>query len=594
MRLPASERARWALVVAVGALLLAALNLWWVLTYRQDFPLNVDEAGYTAIGVADYLGLRADGLQGWWSAVQSQTPNAPLLPTVSSLAMVFKPGVMVGFAVLIGFLVVLIFATYGIGERLAGPRLGALAALVVGTSQGAFLFTREYVFALPTAAMLSAAVYALLRSERMRSWPWAVAFGAAIGLMLLARTMAIAFVPGLGLAALVLMLAADRAELRRRFLNLGIAALSGVVVAATWYYHNLVPVWDYLTNYGYGDRSAYYGAEQSVLSWGRLRSVTDRMVADDLLVPLAVLVVAGLIVLAAVAVRRVVDSEDRRHALLRLAGSGAMAVAIVIAAGVAALMTSRNGGNGFTLPLSMLLPPLAVAALRHVRLAIATAVAVLAAVAVLNVAATSSLWAGLAKPRLVDVPGFGMFPWINGTPHTLGAIRYQIPGPPTRFVDRDRGWTEADQALAAMLLKRIEVGVESPVVAFASRNRAISSNSVQLAALLDHRQPIPFTQLESEPGGDTVANYRRQLNSPELGEPGMLLTMDRNTDDFPPLITQSKAEAAARPLGFQRVATIALPDGRRLRIWEKRSPPANAAPARSSGGAASAPRSRRG
>ena len=59
--------------------------------------------------------------------------------------------------------------------------------------------------------------------------------------------------------------------------DLGVAALSGVLVAATWYYHNLVPVWDYLTNYGYSDRSAYYGADHSVVSWGRLRSVTDRI-----------------------------------------------------------------------------------------------------------------------------------------------------------------------------------------------------------------------------------------------------------------------------------------------------------------------------
>ena len=53
----------------------------------------------------------------------------------------------------------LTLATYGIGERLAGPRLGALAALAVGTSQGVFVFHREYIFALPTAALL-AAVYA--------------------------------------------------------------------------------------------------------------------------------------------------------------------------------------------------------------------------------------------------------------------------------------------------------------------------------------------------------------------------------------------------------------------------------------------------
>src|SRR6476646_8529470 len=124
MRLPASERARWTLIVAAGVLALVAVNLWWVLTYRKGFPLNVDEAGYTSIALTDWLGFQNGGLHGWWSAFQSQTPNAPLLPLVTSALLIVKAGVMQGFVVLIGFFALLVFAAYGIGERLAGPRLG--------------------------------------------------------------------------------------------------------------------------------------------------------------------------------------------------------------------------------------------------------------------------------------------------------------------------------------------------------------------------------------------------------------------------------------------------------------------------------------
>jgi 4-amino-4-deoxy-L-arabinose transferase-like glycosyltransferase len=196
VRLPANQAARWALVVAGGCLLLVALNVWWVATYRHGYPMDVDENGYTSIALIDYLSLKGAGLHAWWEAVQNQTPNAPLLPAVTSLAMTVKAGVLEGFGVLIGFLVLLIFAVYGIGERLAGPRLGALAALVVGTSEGAFLFTREYIFALPAAALLACAVFAVLRSDGMRRRRWALAAGAALGLMLQARTMAVAIVPG--------------------------------------------------------------------------------------------------------------------------------------------------------------------------------------------------------------------------------------------------------------------------------------------------------------------------------------------------------------------------------------------------------------
>jgi hypothetical protein len=385
--------------------------------------------------------------------------------------------------------------------------------------------------------------------------------------MVLARTMAVAFVPGVFAAALVAMLAIDRTDLRQRFLNLALTAVVAVLVAATWYFNNLKPVWEYLTDFGYGSESAYFGAQHSVVSWARFKRIVDQIVYDDLLLPLTLLVVILLAALLAVAVRRVWTAEDRRDALLRLAASDAFAIGLVFAAGFAALMSSRNAGNGFTLPIAMLLPPLALLALRYYSAATVPVAALVAAIGALNVAATSSLWEGLAKPRSVSVPGFGEQPWVNGTPRTVGAIRVQVPGPSTKFVARDRGWPEADRRLANQLLGRIYAGgLTSGVVAFSSRNRAISSNSVQLALLLYHDTSIPFTQLEAEPD-DTVANYVQQLTDPEHGPPGMLLTMSRNIDDFPPLVTQAKAEAAARRVGFHRVWATTLPDGRRLRLW---------------------------
>ncbi len=402
--LPAlSERARWALVVAAGALLLVAIDVWWVATYRHGYPLDVDEAGYTTIALADYFGLRGGGLHGWWEVVQSQTPNAPLVPAITSLIFVVKAGMLEGFATLIGFLVLLAFAIYGIAERLVGPRLGALAALVVATSPGAFAFTREFIFALPTAALLACAVYALLRSEGLRRRRWAIASGTALGLMLLTRTMAVAFVPGVLVAAVVSLLAQERerTELARRFLNLGLLVLTGGAVAATWYLRNLKPVFDYLTGFGYGAQSSNIGVEHSLISWARWRSVAERMTVDDLLVPLAALVFIGLVAVAATAIRRVLNSDDRRSALAALARTDALSVAIIFTAGYVALTSSRNGGEGFTFPLTVLLPPLAILALCRFRSAVAPAVALLAIIAALNVAATSDIWDGLARTRLV-------------------------------------------------------------------------------------------------------------------------------------------------------------------------------------------------
>ena len=564
MRLPVSERVRWALAVGAAGLVLLALDAWWVATHRHGYPLNIDEAAYTSIGLIDYFALRAGGLHGWWEAVQSQAPNAPLVPALASLVYVAKAGVLEGFAVLGGFLLLLGLAIYGIGERLAGPRLGALAGLVAMTAPGAVAFAHVYVFALPVAALLACAVYALLRSEGLQRRRWALACGVALGLMLLARTMAVAFVPGV-LAAGAIALASRRPDRPARgLLNLALLVLAAVAVAALWYWRNLQPVLDYLTEYGYGAKSAEFGPEHPLLSWARWTAVAKEMTEADLLVPLAALVLAGVLASLFAAARRVQRAGDQRRSLLALARTDAFSLGIVVLAGYAALSSSRNTGFGFTLPLSLLFLPLAAIALHHFRGVALPAIAALTVVIAVNVAASTDLWSGLSRDRQVDVPGMGRLSWLNGAHYALSDIRLQVPGPQTHFDASDRGWPEADRALAALLLRQ----EGPPVVAFASRSHVLNTNTVGMAAVLEAHRSIPMAQLLAD-NGDTVRNYVRQLSDPAFGLPRILITMSSERGDYLPHVTQAYAETAARRLHFHLIQTMRLPDGRLLRVWSQ-------------------------
>jgi 4-amino-4-deoxy-L-arabinose transferase-like glycosyltransferase len=584
---------RWALIVALGCLVMAAINVWWVATYRHGYPMDVDENGYTMIGVVDFLGFENSGLSGWWEAVQNQTPNAPLLPALTSIVLIFNPGILQGFGVLIAFGALLTLATYGIAERLAGPRLGALAALAVATSQGVFVFTREYIFALPTAAFLSCAVYALIRSEGMLRRRWAIACGAAIALMLLSRTMAVAFLPGLGVAIALPIVLNYRDRLKERLLNLGLFVLSTVLVAATWYWNNFTPVYDYLTEFGYGSQAKNFGEEASFFSWERFKLVAEKIIQGDLLVPMSLLVVIGLVACAVAVVQRLREAEDRKAEALRILGSDAVALFIVAAAGFGALMSSQNGGNGFTFPVAMLLPPLAVVALRRYRAAIIPATVAVVAIAAVNLAANSNISDSISEPRLVEVPAFGELRWISGEPNAVGNVRQQAEGPRTRFVSEDEGYVAVDKEMAKTLLEKIAPEGTPRLVAFASRNRVVSTNSIGLASVVDHRRGIPFTQLLAEP--DTVAHYEEQITGPELGEPTAVVTTSTEAGDFEPLVTQAKVETALKNLDFHLVRQVTMPDGRRLRVWVwngKRYGPI--AKSRPSAARASAPGNRRG
>jgi hypothetical protein len=202
--------------------------------------------------------------------------------------------------------------------------------------------------------------------------------------------------------------------------------------------------------------------------------------------------------------------------------------------------------------------------------AAAPAVAVVALVTGFNLLANLNLSAGMSATRTVSVPGFGALPYANGVPKAVGTIREQVPGPESTFDDRDRGWLTADRALSARLIAMAGPYGELPVTAFASRNRVISSNSVGLAMELGYHTNVLFTQLLAEPD-DTAANYVRQLTDPELGQPTVLITMSSEAGDFEPQVTQRIAEAAARRVGFHRVGSMRLPDGRILRLWRRPS-----------------------
>jgi len=380
--------------------------------------------------------------------------------------------------------------------------------------------------------------------------------------------MSIVYVPGIVVAVVLAMLIRRRGDLTQRVANLALLAATGVAVSATWYARNLQSVIDYLTEYGYGSKSKFYGDDENLISWGRFRSVFEHMTTEDLFLPLAIVFLTALIALAIVAARKIAGSEDRGAALVSLAAKDITAIAIVFASGYVALMSSQNGGNGFTYPLAVLLPLLLVYAIRKFPSTLVPAVAALGLIAAVNTVSTATVWDEASRLRPVSVPGFDEeLPLTKGVPKAVFAFRVQVPGPETTFNERDAGWLRADRTLLREISELNGPYGEPPVVAFASRNRAISSNTVQLASVARDHRGIPFVQLEAEPD-DSVAAYVDQLAGDD-GAPSALVTTSRSTDDFPPAITQPYAETAARRLGFRRIDTMMLPDGRKLYLWHK-------------------------
>jgi hypothetical protein len=563
----AREYQRGLVLVLAAAVLLVVIDVWWLIADRRGFPLDIDEAGYMTIALNDHAALSQGGLSAYWHAVESQYPYAPLVPALTAFVYLVRASILASYTTELAFFLVLALACYGVAARLLGPRLGALASLVILTAPGVTGFAREYLFALPSATLLICAVYALLRSDGLRSRRWAALLGISLGLLLLARTMSIAIVPAVLLAAMVRILTSERGSRVHRALNLGAAVGLAALIAGVWYLPNLSPVFHYLTQYGYGAQSGAYGSRHPLLSWAWWTRELHTLLAEDLFLPLGLLALVGVAASILTAVRSILGSHDRGAALRRLARADATAVAIVLAGGYLALSSSPNRGTGFALMLMPLLIILAALPLRRVPRALPVVAGVLGVVMLANVLAASDVSHGLSQPRIADVPALGAVPVLDGEGNTLAAIRRQLPGDTTHFAASERAWPRAVNRGAAFLLSYAHTQGRQPVVAFGMSNRLFNTNTVSLAARLYYGAVIPMAQLDPRVGGDTASAYARYLSEPQHGQPNFLLTTSSTTGDFPPTINQAQVVAAARADGFRPVRTTTLPDGRRITFW---------------------------
>jgi hypothetical protein len=458
----------------------------------------------------------------------------------------------------------LVGVTFGLTRRLASDSWAVVAALAVAGIPAVTDYTRLVHFALPTAACMTAALWALVRSDGLRRPRWSAAFGLFVALTLLARTMAVAFLPGLALAAGTQFLV-GATEVRVKMRNLAIAVGTLVLVAGPWYFRNARSVYDLLLGSGYGEGASPFGRRYPIASWGYW-SKELRLDLSYMWLPLAaVLLVCFVVALVYLVARGPRLMRASRPWSVRAAG--VLALTLVALEGYIVLTSSRNEGTGFALPWLPALTILGVVAAasipaRAIRVGLASALIVISFSAVLS----KSGWVEpLAKIRTVRVPGLGRVTVTDGR----GIIQTEVAGdgydigPATQpLPSMHRRWLPLARDVVGWSLHRAAQRGQPLHLTLGLDDRIFGNSRLILAAQLWFHRFLPVDYLRASPDGDTVASYRRQLLSPQAenalitGEPPSVTT-----------ITRRKVEAAARSLGFARVRSFTMPDGRTIWMW---------------------------
>jgi hypothetical protein len=555
------------LLLLGGTAVLFALQIAWLARFRFGYVTEWDESGYMSIALRNAHALTSDGPFSLASTVLEQGVQAPLVPLTAVLPNVlFGTGVDASLLIEPAFFALLVVATYAVARRLTTPWWALLAAAVVATAPVVSDYTRIFHFSVPAAALLVSALWALMKSEGLTRRRWAIACGLLLGLMVLARSMTIAYLPGFAVAAaLPILLAEDR---RERIVNFVLLCLSGAVLAGLWYLPNAESVGSYLLNFGYGAESEAYGAAHSKLSvayWTREAGA----VVDELYVPLsAALALGALAALGSWLAARGHFGASRAEVLGWLRSDAALALVIVLE-GYVALTSSKNQGTAFALPWLPVLIVLVCAAVatigqRPLRIAAAT---LLAAVALLNLAMKADVVSGLSEPQRADLPVLGEKTVIDGRGIVQGEVAAAgyPTGPPTEpMPELQKQWLPFAGRLARSLTDYAEARGEEPNVGWGFDDLLLNNTRVALGSELAFSRSLPTVFLKPFPDGDSAASYRRQL---EEAESNLVIVGERGPGVTGIHLTRGRVETAARELGFRPVKSLNAPDGRELAVW---------------------------
>ncbi len=564
----------WVASLACLVLVFVLVNARWIWLFRLGQPLDIDESAYLSIAVTDYYGLQAGGLLGWLRVLEAPSVPAPLTTALASLVYgLVGPHVAAAFVVTVAAGAATILATYFLARRFASPAAALAASALVASCPIVVNFSRSFDFAMPATAVMTIGLLSLVRSEGFSRLRWACAFGICLGLLPLARTMTIAFVPGLVLAAVIAAIAAERRRARRLAVLCGALLLAGAT-AGSWLVPNGRYVFHYLFSFGYGARATEFGPGLSFFSLDAWYYTARGLIISYIYLPHAFVLLAGLVglpFLLALEVKR----RGRAMALRAAWRSPALPVAICIAEVLAALTSSQNKGSAFIAPIVPAMLVLAVwiitrlSAWRGGRRLIGTgcvAICVFAAVPLIDLS-----WA-TARPRIVVLPGRDSFVLADGRGTmqlyeraagfgTADAVQMLTPA-------EGRAWNGLTATTAATLRR---VGAETATVAFGFRHVLYNVNSIRLQMLLAGRAvPAGLVQVEPVVTGDTVPGYVAWLTTGEAAQACFLLTLSGEGGVFPPPVSNDTIVEAARQAGFLPLRDWPTPDRRTVTLFGRR------------------------
>jgi 4-amino-4-deoxy-L-arabinose transferase-like glycosyltransferase len=233
-----------------GLVVFHAANNWMWLVENVTIT-GWDKAGHLMRSLNYTRLLSPVSIESLFQVVISDPVRPPLFP-VSAGPMWVLFGTSSDAATMINvlYMAIVLGATYGLGQRWGGRRLGLLSVALLGSFPMFYAMSRYFYLEFALAAMVTLTAYLLLATEGFRRRGMSLLFGLSLGLGLLTKRTFVVFAAGPLIVAILSsgLLPALWQRLKRRpsihWRKALLALLAGLGLAAIWYLPNRQAVRD--------------------------------------------------------------------------------------------------------------------------------------------------------------------------------------------------------------------------------------------------------------------------------------------------------------------------------------------------------------
>ncbi|WP_020069846.1 ArnT family glycosyltransferase [Paraburkholderia caledonica] len=539
-------------------------NVEWVIKYRFDQSLDIDESGYLAVAVAFAKAKMNGGWTGWWHAISAPLGFAPLVPLIASLVFIaFGINENLGFVCNIAFAVGTLVLMFVAAHRVSSL-FGLVASILLASLPNFVMFSRSFQFVSATTFFFFAAYVFFVFSEGFSRRRYAMLSGMALGAMILSRTMALAFLPAFAFSFLVYFYRV-RGFSREICKNIVASILACLLVAMPWYLENFRSVFGYLFSFGYGSHAAEYGHSQGIFTLANWKARLD-VIISQIHPAHFIMIVPAFIAAFLVCLRK-------KNAIDSLILSGAL----LCLSSLFILSTSQNMGTGFDAPIYpvMILCAImwiATSGIKWLRIAY-----IALSLTFLSVAsyAHEDLHRCLKMPKEFVEGIWGYGPLVNCVASIHGYLRtneFPPDNQPNFIQERDEAvaWRQLNRLVSSYLLE--EDGSRS-VVLLLSRHMILNANSIGLEMIKGAGTILPMVQIDPAALEPTAASYSSWLAQAPHDSACFALMLDDQHGEFFPRADVSVMTQVLSESEYERVTSFATPrSGQRLWVWQKKVP----------------------